>query len=99
MAISRWPHTLKVPKDPDSVLDYRLSWDDWLEESEQIVSSTWTLSDGEEVESSFTARETTLWISGGTEGEELSMTNHIVTDSLPVAREEDRTLIVLVEQK
>lgn len=99
MSISKWPHKLTDPKDPDATLDYQIDWSDWLADGESIVTSEWVVSgatvDGEES----TATISTAWLSGGAVGRSISLTNRITTDSTPVARIDDRTLIIKVAQR
>jgi len=99
MAISKWPHRLSVPKDPDATLDYQIDWSDWLADGESIVTSEWVVLGATLVDEGSTATLSTAWISGGSVGAMISLTNRITTDSSPVARIDDRTLIIKVAQK
>ena len=99
IVVSRWPYYVRKAKDPADVTDYQLDWSDWLEEQETIASSEWTASSGEiEVEES-SDKTTRVWLSGGTERVNITLSNTIVTDSEPVARTAERSLIIRVESQ
>ena len=69
-----WPY-----KDPDEVLDYQLDWMARLA-GDTIASSTWIVPNGITKNSdSKTETTTTIWLSGGTIGASLSITNRIET--------------------
>lgn len=96
--------------DPNANLDYEIDWNDpadpWLNPGDSIAASTFTLVDvgaGAIVIGStglyvptFTTTKTKLWVSGGTAGREYRVRNHISTDQ---GREEDQTIVFLVEEK
>jgi hypothetical protein len=73
-------------KDPDEVLDYKLDWSDWLAETptteDTITSSTYTLSSTRITKDSDSndTDSTTIWLSGGTAGEEYGITNRVATN-------------------
>lgn len=85
-----WP-----PKDPNEVLDYRLSWS--LSSAETITSSVFTIVAGSVAiqSQSYTNTNTTItppatvaiptvstvWLTGGTAGEACTILNRIVTSS------------------
>ena len=57
-------------KGPDEVLDYAGDWSVWLG-SDTITASTWTVPDGLTKDSdAFTDTTVTIWLSGGTLGEQ-----------------------------
>jgi hypothetical protein len=95
-AIATWPHKVPEPKDPDSVLDYVIDWSDWLAEGETLTASDWTM-EGDAVAGTdtFTDATATLWVSGGTTT--FRITSAITTDSFPVPRQDQRTLIIKVK--
>jgi len=82
-------------KDPDDVLDYLWDWTEWLaNESDTISSSTFTVETGLTKNSSTNTTTTaTVWLSGGTAGEEYDVTNRIVTTG---GRTKDETRRVVV---
>ena len=83
-------------KDPDAVLDYQIDWSDLLGD-DTITSSEWVASDGITIDSnSFADTAATVWLSGGTVGQDYAVTNHITTDG---GREDDRTITIMVRQK
>lgn len=73
-----WP-----AKDPNEVLDYDIDWTDRLEAGETISTSTFTVVEGTVVidSDSDTGGVTTVWLSGGTEGEVCVILNRIVTSA------------------
>jgi len=84
-------------KDPQDVLDYVLDWSDWLDTSETISTSTWTVPSGITKDSdSKSSSETVIWLSGGTVYENYRLVNHIVTS---LNREKDQTIIIYIVDK
>lgn len=76
-----WP-----TKDPDEILDYQIDWadpdDSRLEEGETIVSSTFSVEEGDVVidnDDFVLTGLTTVWLSGGTLGTRCVILNRIVT--------------------
>jgi hypothetical protein len=54
-------------KDPDSILDYRVDWSEWLQSGEAIVSFVPTVPAGLTAsETSFEFDSCTIWLAGGT---------------------------------
>lgn len=97
MAISRWPHTLRTPKDPDATLDYQIDWGDWLVTGDSIVGSAWSVSGATiEDDTQFADTSATVWVSGGTVGMPIYLTNTITTSE---GRIDQRTLVVQVAEK
>ena len=98
----------KFTKDPNAVLDYATDWagltngsglTNWLEEDETITAATVTAEAGLTVNSSGIAADGTkvvAWLSGGTVGEVYKVTYHITTS---LGRQEDKTIIISIEQK
>ena len=83
-------------KDPSDVVDYTLDWSDVLSGSEVISTSTWTVPAGITKDSDSEAdTTTTIFLSGGTAGEEYQITNRIVTDNA-TARTYEKSIIVPV---
>ena len=77
-----------IDKDSEAVLDYGISWKDWMPTGDSISSSTWTVStitgDSDPLaidSSSFTGStsKTVATISGGTDGNIYTLSNKIVT--------------------
>jgi len=86
-----WP-----PKDPDEVLDYKLDWSSRLA-GDLILTSTWITPDTiTAVSHSHTDTACTLWLSGGTLGEKLRITNRIVTEG---GRTMDQTMVLSIKAK
>lgn len=69
-----WPF-----KDPDEVLDYQLDWSARLA-VDTIATSTWIVPANITKDSdSNTTTTTTIWLSGGTLGDLVEITNRITT--------------------
>lgn len=86
-------------KDPDAIIDYGFDWEeeDYLASGETISTSTWEVpSDLTEESSSNNDTQTTVWISGGTDGEDYYITNEIVTSA---SRTEQRSLCIHVRTR
>ncbi len=96
--VTQWPHKVETPFDPNEVKDYKIDWSDVLADGESVADSSWTAV-GANIESqSFTSTSATVFISYS-EGTTITITNHIVTDNTPAAREYDRTLIIKVKSQ
>ncbi|MCA0455660.1 MAG: hypothetical protein LCI00_16915 [Chloroflexi bacterium] len=84
-------------KDPDAVKPYGVTWADWLEDGETISTSTWIADTGITVDSSSkTDTVATVWLSGGTDKRNYTVTNRIVTS---LGKTDDRSLIIQVRQQ
>lgn len=76
----KWPN-----KDPDEILDYEIDWIGTASApgrtyGDEITSSLWIVPSGITHETdSFTVGTTTIWLSGGTEGETYLILNRIET--------------------
>ncbi len=99
VAERRWPYTVSVPKDPDATLDYTLDWSDWLNENESLTDVDVEISGATLVQKQITNRMATAWISGGSVGIAISLRFRITTDSAPVHRIDDRTLLINVAER
>lgn len=84
-------------KDPDSTLDYKVDWSDWLG-ADTISTSTWEIfpSGLTEESDAKTNTDATIWVSGGVAGRTYELTNRIVTAN---GRTVDRTIYVAVEER
>lgn len=95
-------------KDPQAVLDYKFDWkaltngsgeSDWLAAAETISVRTVTVPTGLTKDSDSitdTATSVTVWLSGGTAGQEYAVTCHIETSA---GRKDDRTVTIRVQQR
>ena len=84
-------------KDPDAVLDYAIDWSAWLPEGDTINTSTWTVPVGITADSdTHDGTSTTVWLSGGTSGENYELVNRVVTTG---GRTDDRTIYVNIRQR
>lgn len=70
-----WP-----PKSPGETLDYTINWGLPLA-GDTITGSSWTISDSSLVDNhdSFTSTSATIWLEGGTNNANYSLTNTITT--------------------
>ncbi|HTQ20858.1 hypothetical protein [Mycobacterium sp.] len=84
-------------KDPDAVLDYSIEWSKWLA-GDQIQTSTWTAADPDlqAANETNTVTSTTVWLSGGTEGQSYTVTNHITRVG---GRTDERSFTIQVENR
>jgi len=83
-------------KDKDAKLDYAVDWTAWLG-NDTIDTSTWTVPTGlTKVSDSKTMKIATVWLSGGTAGQEYTVTNHIKTAA---GREDERSIIIQVQER
>jgi hypothetical protein len=84
-------------KDPNAVLDYSIEWSKWLA-GDQIQSSDWCVSDPaiEAASDSNSATRTTVWISGGAEGQSYTVTNRITTSC---CRTDERSFLIHVQER
>lgn len=89
-----WPF-----KDPEEVLDYQCDWTARLD-GDTITVSDWTLFGDDALlnidSDSFGSAITTIWLSGGTLGEEYLLTNHITTVG---ARQMEQTMKIKIKAK
>lgn len=84
-------------KDPAANLDYVFDWSDWLDGTDTITAHTITAAEGLEVESSSaTADAVTVWLSGGTTGENYAVTCQVVTAD---GRTDERTIQIRVRER
>lgn len=84
-------------KDPNAVLDYGFDWSSWLATGETISTSTWVVPTGITKDSdSKTTTTTTIWLSGGTDGENYDVVNRIVTSA---GRTDDRAITIKVRNR
>lgn len=87
-------------KDPEAILDYTVSWSDWLTSPEIIAGVTWSAVAGITVVSeSNTTTAATVWLSGGTAGRSYEVTCHVTTDSTPVPRQDERTIDIKIREQ
>jgi hypothetical protein len=89
----------QVNKDPNAALDYTIDWADWLG-ADVIAASTWTVASPAgglaSATPSFTNTTAKTWLSGGTAGQVVRVTNRITTS---LGRIDDRSFNVrLVER-
>lgn len=71
-----------ILKDPNANLDYQIDWSDWLG-ADTISASTWTVASPAggltAGLSTLTNVTTKVWLSGGTAGQVVRVTNRITT--------------------
>jgi len=96
MVHAKRPIIVLEAKDPNAILPYTIDWSRWLGGA-TIESSEWEADDGITVVStSNTDTQTEVWLSGGIDGSSYQVTNHIVVSD---GREDDRTLLIRVEER
>ena len=90
--------TLQNPlKDPSAVLDYVFDWTGWLATGETITDHTITADPGIVVDSSTeNAGIVTVWLSGGTAGENYKVACLIVTSA---GRTDERTINIQIQER
>jgi len=89
----------RISHDPQAKLDYAVDWSAWLQSGETISESTWTVPAGlTEVTPTPTPTGSvaTIWLAGGTVGQNYMVTNHIKTS---MDREDDRSLFLRVIER
>lgn len=70
-----WPS-----KDPQEVLDYTLDYSGRIPAGDTIVQSSWSVPSGLTAGTTNHAnRQTTIWLSGGTDGQGYEITNTVTT--------------------
>jgi hypothetical protein len=71
-----------ILKDPDANLDYQIDWSEWLG-ADTISASVWTVAPPAGGLTAATPSQTTVttrvWLSGGTVGQTVRVTNRITT--------------------
>lgn len=75
-------------KSPTSTLDYTLDWSQYLQDGQTITASSWSADSGVTVENDIkTSNSTTVFVSGGSTGDQYFVSNTITTnDDLVVTR-------------
>ena len=89
---------MNFTKDPQAVLDYAIDWTKWLDEvGDTIETSTWIVPTGlTKVTETNTSNLATVWLSGGTVGENYTVTNRITTVG---GRADDRSITIHVRER
>lgn len=73
-------------KDPDERLDYEEDWADFLAVAETISSVAWTVPSGlTNYSTSNTTTTATIWLTGGTHGQEYLVAGKITTSAGRIA--------------
>lgn len=87
---------MKFFKDPDSTLDYIVAWSQWLG-TDTIVSVEWTVPAGLTQESATaTTTAATVWLSGGTAGEDYTVGCRITTTA---GRIDERSIVIQCRER
>ena len=78
-------------KDPDANKDYSVSWEDWLEDDDDTISSvSWIVPDGlTQTAQSNTETVVTVWLTGGTLNKRYTVVCRVTTAA---GRIDDRTI-------
>jgi hypothetical protein len=83
-------------KDPSAKIDTGWDWSAWLG-TDTITASSWTVPTGlTSVDESNTTTTTTIWLTGGTHGQDYSLVNQITTAG---GRIDQRTIKVQVRER
>lgn len=86
-------------KDPQSTLDYKFNWADWLAADETIATHTVIADSGLTLDSSEitdSSTSVTCWLSGGEAIQNYKLNCEIVTSD---ARTDQRTVIIRVRER
>jgi hypothetical protein len=85
------------PKAPNEVLDYTIDWSDFLAEGEAISASTFTAASGITKDSQSNSNNAaTVWLSGGTHGQEYVVKNTITTSA---SRTAERSIKIICRNR
>ncbi len=92
---------LTFRQDPSAHLDYTIDWVRCLEGGDAIASSTWSIAGDvlgvlEMANDSRLGTRTTVWLTGGLDGQAYKLVNHMRTND---GREFDRTFFLRVEER
>lgn len=80
-------------KDPSAVLDYYMDWTPWLA-GDTLSTSAWVATGTVTIrDPGIVGSVTVIWVEGGTAGELIDLTNHVITTA---GREDERTLRLIV---
>lgn len=86
-------------KDPDAKLDYSIDWSSWLPAGDTISAVAWTAT-GVTVSASpapsHASGIATVWLEGGTKGEDATVTCRVTTTA---GRIDDRTIRISVRER
>lgn len=97
MSFIRTSDGYEIEKDPDSVLDYKIDWSEWLASGDTVNGAAWTAATGITIDSSaYDTTSSTVWLSGGTVGEEYEVMCEIETAG---GRTENQTFTVICTER
>ena len=83
-------------KDPDALLDYVVDWASWLG-TDYITSAATSVQSGLTLSTqSNTSTQHTIWLSGGSNGQEYNVTSHIQTNA---GRQDERSFTIRVRER
>ena len=86
-------------KDPGAKLDYSIDWGEWMPDGDALASATWTPT-GVTVASSpapsFSGNVATVWLEGGTDGDDATVTCRITTTG---GRIDERTIGIRLRER
>lgn len=89
--------TLATRKDPSAVLDWAFDWSAWLDDDETITSHTVTAESGITKNSdSATEGVVTVWLSGGTDDADYTVTCRVTTSA---GRTDERSITIQVRDR
>lgn len=94
-----------IDKDPDAYLDYSIDWSDWMPAGDSLASSSWTIETIAGDSNAMTTDQNTfsggtniatVWLDGGSAGENYTITNTITTTN---GLTDERFFRVFVKQR
>ena len=92
--------TTTFEKTPEGILDYSIDYTNWLASGASIASSVWTLDPPLNPESfAFSPTQTSVFISGGVDGETYCATNTVTDDRLPQPATTSRSFKIKIKAK
>lgn len=90
-------------KDPQAIIDYSIDWSDWLAAGDSLMTgspadgSQWIVpSDLTNEQDSNDSDSTTIWLSGGINGQNYTVTNRVTSTA---GRMEDRSIQIMVRNR
>jgi hypothetical protein len=86
-----------VPKDPQSIIDYKVDWSQWLGAGDTIINSEWSVpADITKQSDSFDDTSATIWLQEGVEGMTYLFINRVTTSG---GRSQDMSVVLKVESR
>jgi hypothetical protein len=91
------PYTDLPAKNPSAIIDYAVDWTTWMAAGDSLATVTWTVPSGiTKVSDTTDGAKCIIWLSGGTVGQNYTLTCSIVTTD---GRTDSRQIVIKVKQK